>query len=84
MSPSIEQRMIEARQTLLAPFEATGIAGRKGMPPKCTVFPGLYCWAVGEYPPDCRIKNAECYHGYTIFYAMIVCTYDAKRHGVLF
>ena len=27
ISPSIEQRMIEARQTKVAPFEATGIAG---------------------------------------------------------
>ena len=27
ISPSIEQRMIEARLTRLAPFEATGIAG---------------------------------------------------------
>ena len=27
ISPSIEQRMIEARLTLLTPFEATGIAG---------------------------------------------------------
>ena len=64
ISPSIEQRMIEARLTRLAPFEATGIAGRKGMPPKNTFFPGLCFWVVGEYPPDCRIKKAECYHGY--------------------
>ena len=41
IATSIEQRMIEARQTLLAPFEATGIAGWKGMPPKLTVIPGL-------------------------------------------
>ena len=54
ISPTIEQRMIEARQTSVAPFEATGIAGRKGMPPKLTVIPGLFCWAVGKDPPDCR------------------------------
>ena len=54
---AIEQGMIEARLTSVAPQTATGIAGAKGDAAEGLCRVGVRSWATGQQPADCHLDT---------------------------
>lgn len=51
---------------------------RKGMPPKGRdLSRDTVTWAVGEYPPDCRVLRRAVYY---MFFSMVLCAVHSAHN----